>query len=108
MLVKAATPLAAEVPISIVVVPSSDPLPDVKARVSGRVEGMPTVERLPNWSCDLRTGWLAKGDPIRETPPGWVVNTSCVAALGLTRMFCEITLVKPAEVKLIVIVSATL
>src|SRR6266536_832934 len=107
-LLKVATPLPADVPMSKAVVPSSEPEPEVNASATFKLAGNPTVERLPNGSCDLRTGCVTSGDPVRETPPGWVVNTRRLAVFGLTRTLPEIALVKPVAVKLSVMVSATL
>src|SRR6266542_1572511 len=103
-----ATPLPAAVPISRAVVPSSEPEPEVNASATFKLAGIPTVERLPNASCALTTGWVTSADPTREAPPGWVVNTRRLAVFGLTRTLPEIALVKPAAVKLSVMVSATL
>ena len=69
-LLKVATPFPAAVPISKDVVPSSEPEPAVRASATFKLAGNPTVERLPNASCALSTGWVTSGDPTREAPPG--------------------------------------
>ena len=107
-LLKLATPLPAAVPMSKAAVPSSEPEPEVRASVRFKLAGNPTVARLPNASCDLSTGCVTSGDPTREAPPGWVVNTRRSAEFGLTAMLPEIALVEPVPVKLSVMVSATL
>src|SRR5436190_67328 len=93
-LVKVAVPLPAAGPISRLVAPSSEPEPAVKASDTLRLDGKPTAETLPNWSCDTTTGWTASGEPVRDAPPGWVVKTNCAAAAGLIAMVVEVVLVK--------------
>src|SRR5262245_11599646 len=83
---KVAVPLPAADPISIVVVPRSAPEPPVSARLTLKLGASPTAEVLPNESIDLTAGWVAKAEPVRDTPPGWVANTNWVAAPGLTTM----------------------
>ena len=39
----------------------------------------PTVEVLPKTTCDLTTGCVASGEPVRDTPPGCVVKASRLA-----------------------------
>src|SRR2546422_5461670 len=94
-LVNVAVPLPIAVPRSRLVVPRSEPEPAVKASETLQLAGNPTVERLPNWSCDTTTGWAASGEPVRDVPPGWVVNANWLAVLGLTTMLSEIALVNP-------------
>ena len=45
--VKVAVPLPADVPISRLVVPSSDPEPEVRLRIRLRLRGRPTDDGLP-------------------------------------------------------------
>src|SRR2546428_3059126 len=98
-LLKATVPLPAAVPMSKAVVPSSEPEPELRASVTFKLAGNPTVERLPNGSCDLSTGCVASGDPTREAPPGCVVNTRRSAVFGLATTLPEIALVKPVAGK---------
>src|SRR6267142_1616134 len=106
-LINVAVPLPAADPMSILVVPSSEPDPEVKASERLKLAGRPTVEVLPNASCAATTGCVASGEPVRM-PFGCVVNTNWLAAAGLTMMLAEVALVKPLPVKLSVIVVATL
>src|SRR6266702_934884 len=62
--VQVAVPLPAAAPMSNENVPSSDPDPELKEKVTSRLDGSPTVERLPNGSRDLATGWAANGEPV--------------------------------------------
>src|SRR6266567_4058848 len=55
-LVQVAVPLPAAAPMSNEVVPISDPDPELKVKVTGRLDGNPIVERFPNGSRDLTTG----------------------------------------------------
>src|SRR5207247_2654265 len=107
-LLKVTMPLPTAVPMSNAVVPRSEPEPAVRASVTFKLAGNPTVERLPNGSCDLRTGCVTSGDPVRERPPGWVVNTRRSAVLGLTTTLAETALVKPEAVAVMVCVPAVL
>ena len=94
--------------MSSVVVPKSVPEPEVSANETLKLAGNPTAEVLPNASCAATTGCVASGEPVRDVPPGCVVNTSWLAVVGLTTMLPEVALVKPLAVKLIVMVVATL
>ena len=107
-LLKVTVPFPAAVPMSKAAVPSSEPKPEVRASVTFKLAGNPTVETFPNGSCDLSTGCVASGDPTCEAPPGCVVNTRRSAVFGLTTTLPEIALVKPVAVELSVMVSARL
>src|SRR5438094_6866270 len=107
-LVQLAVPLPAAVPMSKLAVPSSDPEPLVKATLAIKLAGSPTVEKLPNGSWAFTTGCVAKGEPVRDGPPGCVVKVKWLAAAGPTTRFAEVALVKPVAVKLMLMVSATL
>ena len=76
--VKVATPLAALVPMSTVVVPSSVPPPLKMEIVSTREDGSPMVEYVPEASTALTTGCVPNGEPT-SAPPGCVVKASAVA-----------------------------
>src|SRR5438093_5261289 len=107
-LVNVAVPLPAADPISRVVVPSREPEPPVRASATLKLAGSPAAEVLPNLSTDLTTGCVAKGEPVRETPPGNVVNTNWAAAAGPTTMLPEVAPGRPLAVKLSVMVLARL
>ena len=94
--------------MSKLAVPSSDPEPLVKARLAIKLAGSPTVEKLPNGSWAFTTGCVAKGEPVRDGPPGCVVKLKWLAPAGPTTMFAEVAFVKPVAVKLMLMVSATL
>src|SRR5213596_1734824 len=83
--VNVAVPLPAAAPISRVVVPSSEPEPDVRARETFRLAGKPTLDVLPYASSALTTGWVASGEPVGN-PFGCVVKLNWVAVPGLTTM----------------------
>src|SRR5437867_10607018 len=105
--VKVADPFAAAVPISNVVVPSNEPEPEFKASETLRLAAKPTVELLPKTSCDLTTGCVPSGEPVRDVPPGCVVKANRLTVAGLTTILPEMTLVRPGAVRLMVMVSAT-
>src|SRR6266567_3743597 len=73
------TPLPAPVPMSRLVVPKSGPVPLLRVNVTVRLAGKPLVESLPNWSRLRTTGWVPNAAPA-VAEPGWVVNTSRLAA----------------------------
>jgi len=104
--VNVAVPLPAAAPISRVVVPSSEPEPDVRARATLKLAGMPTLDVLPNASSALTSGWVASGEPVR-VPLGCVAKTNWLAMVGPTTMLPEVAPVRPLAVKLSVIVVAT-
>ena len=107
-LVQMATPFPEALPISKFVIPNSSPEPELKATVSGKLPGKPTVDKFPNASRELITGCTAKGDPTRVTPPGCVVKASRSATPGPTTTPSETTLLNPVAAKRMVMVSATL
>src|SRR5205823_10023909 len=90
-LVQTATPLAAAVPMSKAVNPTRDPEPELSMTETGKFPGKPVVERFANASHDLMTGWVAKIEPTRDTPPGCVLKVSRSAVAGLTTTFSEVT-----------------
>src|SRR5438477_187265 len=98
----------AAVPMSRPVAPSREPEPPVRASATLILAGSPTAEVLPNLSTDLTTGCVAKGEPVRETPPGNVVNTNWAAADGPTTMLPEVAPGRALAVKLSVMVLARL
>ena len=65
---KATMPFPAAVPRSWVVVPCSRPVPEVRDKVTAKVEGRPTVEKLPKASCDCMTGCVPKIEPAIALP----------------------------------------
>ena len=104
-LVKVATPLPAFVPMSKEVVPCNGPVPLLNVRVTKRLEESPTPELLPNWSCDLTTGWIPNTEPATAAP-GWVLKVRKVALAGLTTTFDETAAARLPLLKPIVIVLA--
>src|SRR5258708_33269131 len=97
--VNAAIPLPAARPMSNEDVPSNDPEPEFKASVRVNVAGNPLVERFPNGSLLLTTGCVARGAPVRDTPPGCAVNTSRSAAGRFTPKPLEGPGVQPAALE---------
>src|SRR6266571_3257842 len=77
--VQLTTPLPAPVPMSRFVLPKSGPVPLLTVKVTVRLAGKPFVESLPNWSRLRTTGWVPNAAPA-VAEPGWVVNTSRLAA----------------------------
>src|SRR5688572_25304956 len=106
--VKDAVPLPAAEPISWLVVPSKEPLPPVKVRTTLKLAGNPAADVLPYASCAMTTGCVPKGEPLRDVPPGWAVNTNWLAAPGPTIMLSEVAPVRPLLVKPRLIVLARL
>jgi len=97
-------PLPPEELMSMLVVPSSEPEPELTVRVTASLATMPAVEIFPNESSALTTGCWFNCEPVYDAPPGCVVNTSLEAASALTTMLLEVTLVKLVAVKLMLIV----
>ena len=104
---KATVPLPAAQPMSRVVVPCNGPVPPLKVSVTFRLAGSPTIEVLPNASRVWTTGWMPKGEPAVALP-GWVVKASAPTAAGPMAMVLELVPVRPVELKLIVMLVATL
>src|ERR1043166_391299 len=105
-LVNVATPLPAAVPMSRVVVPSSEPAPEVNDKARLLLTPNPEAESFPNASRVRSTGWGARGEPTTALP-GWVRKTSVAAGAGLTTIAVEVVDVKPELVKRIVMLVAT-
>ena len=82
-------------------------MPLVKLRVTGRLEGNPLLELLPNASRLLMIGWVPKIEPAVALV-GWVAKTNVLAAAGLTAMVVEVVLTRLVPLKVMVMLVATL
>jgi len=93
--VKVALPFPAAVPISNVVVPASEPDPDVKVTTKGKLAGKPDVDGFPYASRACTTGCTPNGEPARDNPPGCDKKTNRSAAPAETTTGLETVLVNP-------------